>query len=427
MEPPSKLAGLSAAFGSFARLPRSVYILFLARMVNAVGMFVYPFMTLLLTQKMGLAENTAGFIVTLTVLASGVGLILGGHWTDRFGRRKLILIAQGLAATSLVPCAFIEQSPLLPVLLALSTFFNTMAQPAHNAMATDLSDSSNRKATFSLLYLGNNIGFAVGPLIAGFLFNHSLEWLFIGDAASTYLSLFLLWRFVPETIPSFRQIEENQTVTSIHERPERGNTLMVLWRRPMLLLFGLTTILYAFVYAQSTFALPLYTNALFGESGPTVYGSLMSVNAIVILLGTLLLTTITLRSAPVLAIALAGLLFAGGFGLLFFSASYPLLVLSTVVWSLGEILTNTNSFVYIADHTPISHRGRFTALLSFFPGIGLFLGPATMGVFIAGQGVKMAWPLIFLLGISGAVAMAILYFWEKRNKGKQAADSSPVS
>jgi MFS family permease len=77
------------------------------------------------------AQNTTGFIVTLTVLASGVRLILGGRWTDQFGWCQLILVAQGLDATSLAPSAFMGYSPLLPVVLALSTFFNPMTQPAH--------------------------------------------------------------------------------------------------------------------------------------------------------------------------------------------------------------------------------------------------------------------------------------------------------
>ncbi|MGM0675698.1 MAG: MFS transporter [Spirochaetota bacterium] len=44
------------------------------------------------------------------------------------------------------------------------------ATPATIALATDLSTPDTRQATFSLLYLGHNLGFAVGPLVAGFLF-----------------------------------------------------------------------------------------------------------------------------------------------------------------------------------------------------------------------------------------------------------------
>jgi Na+/H+ antiporter NhaC len=45
-------------------------------------------------------------------------------------------------------------------------------------------------------------------------------------------------------------------------------------------------------------------------------------------------------------------------------------LLSTVIWTLGEILQATNTNVYIANHTPISHRGRFNAILPIIIGSG---------------------------------------------------------
>ena len=68
-------------------------------------------------------------------------------------------------------------------------------------MMADLTNTKNRKAAYSLLYLGINIGFSLGPLIAGFLYNHYLKILFLGDAATTILSLILVAVFVEETLP----------------------------------------------------------------------------------------------------------------------------------------------------------------------------------------------------------------------------------
>ena len=41
-------------------------------------------------------------------------------------------------------------------------------------MITDLTVAEQRKGAFSLVYLSHNIGFALGPMIAGFLFNRRL-------------------------------------------------------------------------------------------------------------------------------------------------------------------------------------------------------------------------------------------------------------
>jgi MFS family permease len=405
---------LVQSLNAYRRLPRSLWVLFFARIVNNLGSFVYPFLTLLLTQRLGLPTDVAGLFVTLAVLSAGPGILIGGRLADRLGRRRTILLWQGLAAGALVPCAFLGSSMAIPVLLIASNFFSSMAQPAHNAMATDLSTPANRKPAFALLYLGINIGYAVGPLVAGFLFNNYIEWLYLGDALTTFISLVLILRYVPETRPSPEDFKRSREAPENLERAEEGHTLALIFRRPTLLLFGLASIFYAFVYSQISFSLPLYANWVFGSAGPTLYGSLMTVSAAVVVLATTFLTSLTILIPAVLNVSIAGIFFAFGFGLLALAHSFGLFVVAAILWTLGEILTTTNASVYIADHTPISHRGRFTALLTIFPGIGYVAGPALMGLFIKTWGVAPVWVLIFALSLLGALMMAGLYGWESR-------------
>mgnify|MGYP001090002965 CR=1 FL=1 len=54
---------------TYAGLNRSIYVLFIAQVVNSVGHFVHPFLTLFLTRKLGMGPLEAGFYVTLSALA----------------------------------------------------------------------------------------------------------------------------------------------------------------------------------------------------------------------------------------------------------------------------------------------------------------------------------------------------------------------
>jgi len=45
-------------------------------------------------------------------------------------------------------------------------------------------ETETRRAAFSLSYLGVNIGVALGPLMAGWLFTHTLSWMFWLDGVS---------------------------------------------------------------------------------------------------------------------------------------------------------------------------------------------------------------------------------------------------
>ncbi|MCK5566325.1 MAG: MFS transporter, partial [Actinomycetia bacterium] len=67
-------------------MPRPVYILFFARIINSIGSFVYPLLAILLTLKLGFAEDAAGRITTVAVAAGGIGLLIGGKLSDKFGR-----------------------------------------------------------------------------------------------------------------------------------------------------------------------------------------------------------------------------------------------------------------------------------------------------------------------------------------------------
>jgi len=400
----------------YTKLPKSIYILFFARMVNSMGAFVYPFLTIYLTKTLSMDEGEAGFIVMLAITAHVPGLIVGGRLADWLGRKKILLLFQCLAAICLIPCAFLNNPFFIPRLLILSAFFLGAAQPASAAMTTDLTNPGNRKAAFSLLYLGNNIGFAVGPLIAGFLYNNYLMWIFLGDAVTTFASLTLVYLFVKETLPSKEKIEESYQLENNYEKAERGNLWQVLWRRPRLLLFTLISLIYSFVYAQTTFSIPIQVIELFGDKGPKIFGVIMTTNALVVSFLTIIVISLTHKIKPVLNVAVTGVLYAIGFGIIFFITGLPWLLLSTVIWSMGEILVTTNTNVYIANHTPMSHRGRFNAVIPVIMGAGFALGPLISGDYIRKYGIKNIWPAIFFLSIVAAVLMYFLYLSEKKRK-----------
>ncbi|HEX7560559.1 MAG TPA: hypothetical protein VF347_00035, partial [Candidatus Humimicrobiaceae bacterium] len=56
-----------ALFKSYINLPRNVYILFFADIVNSAGSFVYPFLAIFLTLKLGYSNYYSGFILTIVI------------------------------------------------------------------------------------------------------------------------------------------------------------------------------------------------------------------------------------------------------------------------------------------------------------------------------------------------------------------------
>ena len=352
------LTGFTKSFSLYRGLPKAIYAIFLAQIVNAVGNLVYPFLTFFLTQRLGFDSGAAGAFIFVASTAFVPGSLIGGKLADTLGRKVVLITAQGLAAAFLIPCAFLGVSPIIPWLIIGSNFFGGVANPCHEAITTDLTRVDQRQAAFSLLYLGHNIGFAVGPLIAGFLFVHALPWLFLGDVITTFIALGFVAVLVPETKPTEEEVEEHGGLSS-NEKAEKGGLISVLLKRPFLLAFAFISLLLTFVYSQYTFSLPLQMEFVYPERGPVFYGTLMTVNALVVIFLTTPAIALTKSLRPLIVVAISSLLFALGFGMIFYVRTLGFFILSTIIWTIGEVLQATNTNVYIANHTPISHRGRF--------------------------------------------------------------------
>lgn len=404
-------------FALYKQLPKSMFAFFFASIVNSLGHFVHPFLTFFLSEKAGLPDSATGTILTIAALAYLPGSLLAGRFADKTGRKKIYLGAFASAGLCLVPCAFLGTSLIIPGLIILSSFFYGMTVPCHTAMLMDLAPKEKRKGAFSLIYLGHNIGFSVGALVAGFLYRHHMKLLFLGDAATTLLAVLIVIIFVPETIPS-RETMKASIGKEDGERAEKGHVLKVLLSRPFLLVFILLMPIYSFVYSQLDFSLPLFASHVFGEKGSIVFGSLMTVNTLVVVILTVPIIALTRNLKPLLNIVLTGCLYAAGFGMLYFAHSVFIVYLSTFVWTAGEILAATNVKVYVANHTPITHRARLNAVTPLFIEGGRFLGPVIMGAFIVSRSVRMVWPLVFFLSLAAAVALLLLFLIENGRSRK---------
>lgn len=404
---------LNKLFSSYSGLSRGIYILFFARIINCLGNFVTPFLAMYLTKNLGMDEQRTGLFIMVSLSAAVPGMLVGGTLADRFGRKNIIAMSLFLSACCYIACAFLGSSPAVPWLLILWSFLASAMHPAMNAMIADLTAPSERTSAYSLQYLGINIGMAVGPIVAGFLFNNYIKLLFLGDAVTSIISAVLITIFIKESIPSDKKAEHTGCGESADDGAAiRENTLALLLKRPFLLVFSLISIVVTFVYSQHVFSIPIYVNKIFNENGPKIFGTVMTVNCLIVVFTTTFIVSVTKKFKPVLNASFAAVFYAIGFGMLLFSNNMPLIILSTVIWTIGEILTTTNFDAYVADHSPESHRGRFSAVISFVSRSGFAAGPAVMGVFIKHNGVNMVWPVLFVLSMLSAALLYVLFISE---------------
>lgn len=394
-----------------------MYALFAATVVNGLGVFVFPFMALLLTRRFGMSELRAGDVVFLTTVAYVPGTLIGGKLADRFGRKRVQMASQALCGIALIPCGFLSDPALIAGFIVASVFFDGVTDPARQAMSYDVTTPETRQAAFSLIYLGHNLGFGLGQLIAGFVFASAPSWMFWGNAIAIGASLAIVAAFVPESKPDDAAIEGSK-VGGSGEKAHDGGLLSALLSRPALLAFAMLTALFGFTYAQHRFTLPLQATGLFGDSGAKLFGALMTMNAVLVLAFTTPIVALTKRHRPIHSVAFAGLLYAAGFGMLAWAGSPWVFFLSTFLWTMGEIVQATNESVYVANHTPMSHRGRFNAALPLVSGLGYSLSSPIAGRIAGSSGIGSVWVVAAAAALAGAIGLAALGRVESTRKGQ---------
>lgn len=398
---------LGSLFSVWRGLPRPLYTLLIVQIVQSSGSFVQPFLALLLTRSLGFDTAETGLFLTLNSLAMIPGSLWGGRLVDRWGRKRVLMAARVLAAACLAPCALLDGHLVLAFLLAASSTFASFGFPAIPAMVTDIVPAPRRQDAFSLLYLGHNLGFALGTTIAGFLFSHARAWLFWGETLTILVTVGLLAFLVTETKPARREEESAQGTEVAHQ----GSLWSALAARPQLLFFSLMMALIWLAYSQIWFGTPLWLDHVHGaEAGPPLYGVVMAFTAIVVLVVTPLVTRWSSGRPPALVIAVGTLLLGTGFLLFLWAGWVPLLFFAGFVLTVGEVLWATGAPAYMANHSPVTHRGRFNSMLTTVQGTGSMAGPWLGGLASGLWGLGVLWPLAFAVNLAAGLGLGFLFF-----------------
>ncbi|MGJ8528189.1 MFS transporter [Maritalea sp.] len=387
-------------------LPRIAYIFGLANFVIAVGAFVMPFLTFMLTSKLGMSTLEAAFYVNIVFFAHVPAQILGGWLTDKFGR-KPIYVAAISAEIILTAIAgfFAEQFILIYFLFAIA-FMNGIVAPVIHAWQSDYSTAKNRQMVFATSYFGWNLGFAIGPAIAGLLFNDYFQFMFWGDALTTTFGVLIVLFLLPSKKPE--QDKDDEIDVPKAEQNYEGSIWSLFFSRPRLLLFAIVGYFLNMIYGQMTFTVPLHLSAVFGESGASVFGQLWSFNAFMVLVLTPIAVGYLSRFSTYTNIAIIGVCYGIGFWLFGSTISIWILLVSIVIFSLGEVTFAANMQTHIANESPKNFRGRVSGSINLIIGAGYGMSPLISGLFIERWGIEAIWPTLFVVSILCSVAILFL-------------------
>lgn len=172
---------------------------------------------------------------------------------------------------------------------------------------------------------------------------------------------------------------------------------------------------YQFSYTQFNFLIPLNMESLYDAGGAVYFGLMTSLNGLVVIVGTPILTKAAARLHDNTKLALGQILVWFSLGMyLFIQGMVPMYYVSMAIFTVGEILTTLGSYPYLTRRIPASHRGRISSVSSIFLGISMYGSQWIIGGLLEYGSLMCAWKLIACVGLLGTICYMILAFIDRK-------------
>ncbi|MEW6086659.1 MAG: MFS transporter [Chloroflexota bacterium] len=394
-------------------LPPAYWLLWSGTLINRLGGFVIPFLSLYLTNQREIPVSQAALMVSLFGAGSFLSQLVGGELTDRLGRRPVMLMSFLVTPVFMLALGFARDVALIAVFTFFVGFFTDLYRPAVGAAIADLVPAESRTRAYGYNYWAINLGAAVAPLLAGLLARSNYLILFIADAATTLIFGLIVLFGIRETRPAEAH---HASHVSFNERMSQ------LKREPILLIFSLLALFFGMIYMQGYVTLPLDMGS--HGLGPEQFGAAIAVNGFLIILVTIPISNLAVKWHRFRTIALSAIFLGLGFGFTALADNRTLFMVSVAIWTVGEIAATSVAPAIIADLSPIELRGVYQGIFGSAWGLAYFLGPLAGGWVYEHQGSNALWAGCLLLGMILAVCYLALGAPAKRRMEQTRSTSA---
>jgi FSR family fosmidomycin resistance protein-like MFS transporter len=148
---------------------RSVYTLSFAHMVTDIYMPVITAILPLLIAERGLSFFFAGLLVTSYNLTSSATQPVFGWLSDYHGKQVHVSTSLLISAVFIALIGIVSSYPLLLLCASLAAIGHACFHPNALSIVSRAADNLNRARITALFVVGGNIGYALGPILAGAL------------------------------------------------------------------------------------------------------------------------------------------------------------------------------------------------------------------------------------------------------------------
>lgn len=384
-------------------IPRSVWLLSLATLINRSGTMVLPFLAIYMNRKIGVTPTAAGMVLMVYGLGALLTSPFVGKLADKVGSLTVMRLSLIFTGLMIVLYSFITDYNLIIVVTFVWAVISEAFRPANLSLISFETSTEQRKTAFALNRLAINLGMSIGPVIGGFLTQIDYSLLFYVNGASSILSGIFL-SFVK--IESQSKESRNETAELRESLTPDKNKFSILSDKRFLF-FMLALIPVNLVFFQFLGGLPLYiVNEL--RYTEATFGILMSINTVMIVLIEVPLNNAMANWDDRKSMVLGSLLAALGFGMMALSSSIVWLVLTIVIWTFGEMIFFPSSASYSTIISPEEKRGEYMGYYQMVFSFAFMFGPWLGAVILDKLNSTILWGGAFVLASISTVMFSLM-------------------
>lgn len=350
----------------------------------------------------------SGVYMTVSILCGFLPSLFvapfAGVWADRYDRKKLIMLSDGMIALSTLILAVVfllgyKALWLLFAASALRSIGGAVQSPSINALVPDLVPEEHLTRVNGINGSIQSLLSLVSPALAGALFGAvgSLEVIFFIDVITAAIAIFIMLRFL--TIPAR---EKEAPVHESYFGEIRKGVEYVRRNAYLAKLFLFSIIIYLCV-APVSFLTPLQTVRSYGEEVWRLTGIEVAFSA-GMLLGGVMISTIGNLKNRVISMALS----LGALGiftiLLGMGNPFWMYLLTMAMAGLSLPYFNTSAIVLLQENVDAAYMGRVFSVLTMISSSVMPLGMLLFGPLSDRVSIEL------LLVITGLVLLLSSFF-----------------
>ena len=395
------LRSLKALYNEY---PRQYWLMITGIVLStAGGSMIWPFLVIYASGKLSLPLSKVAALISIN---AGTGLFasfVAGTLADKIGRKVVMnfsLTLNGIAYFLLMYAHTYTQFAGLMMLVGLS---NPLYQVGADAMLADMIPSEKRTDAFAINRIANNVAFAMGPAIGGFLATRSYNLAFY-CAGIGFLSYSLLLFFLAEETLAVDRTKEEAIPLGIDELVKSyarvgGDRSFIAFVVTLSLGLIAPTLLWILM--------PVYSKTNFGIA-ENLYGWIPTTNGLMCVFVQYPITRITRRYGTVPVLAVGMLIYALGAGSVALMSSFWGFWLSMVILTFGELILVPTASKYVADLAPADLRGRYMSVHWLGWGLARTLAPIIGGFLNDSFMPQAIWIGGLLIGLTSTLGLILL-------------------